>query len=86
MHKPQTNYYCYCTLSLVFSYLIGIFQVFLGVMETTILLVHFCVLVWVSFGVLSILCIISFGDCSHLQYQETTHFPYNTITFKKTVF
>lgn len=70
--------------SLVFSHLIGIFQVFLGVMETIILLVHFCVLVWVLFGVLSIFCItcMSFGDYSHPQYQEMTHFPYNTITFQ----
>lgn len=39
--------------SLVFSHLLGIFKVFLGVMDNVILLVHFCVLVWVLFGVLS---------------------------------
>ena len=69
--------------SLVFSHLIGIFQVCLGVMDTVILLVHLCVLVWVLFGVLSIICITSFSYYFHLKYQETTHFPYNTITFQK---
>ena len=46
-------------------------------------IVFFCLLVWVLFGVLSVFCIMSFGDYSHLKYLETTHFPYNTITFQK---
>lgn len=37
-----------------------------------LLLVHFCFVVWVFFSIFSILCIMSFGDQTHPQHQETT--------------
>ena len=43
---------------------------FVGAVER--LLVCFCVVVLVSFSVFSIFSIMSFGDYSRLQYQETT--------------
>ena len=45
-------------------------RVFVGAAER--LLVCFCVVVWVFFSVFSIFSITSFGDYTHLQYQETT--------------
>ena len=37
-----------------------------------LLLVRFCVVVWVFFSVFSVCCITSFGDCARPQHQETT--------------
>ena len=37
-----------------------------------LLLVLFCVVVGVLFGVFSIFCITSFCDCTHLRHKETT--------------
>ena len=45
-------------------------RVFVGAAE--ILLVCFRVVVWILFSVFSIFSITSFGDYTHLQYQETT--------------
>ena len=36
------------------------------------LLVRFCFVVWVLFGVFSIFCMTSFGDCNCPQHQETS--------------
>ena len=39
-----------------------------------LLLVSYCVVVWVLFGVFSCFCITSFGDCTCPQHQETAHY------------
>ena len=82
MHKPQTYYYCCCMQS---SFLTSAWH-----FQSVSWCYGQCYIVGslLCFGVgivrcPFILCITPFGDYSHLQYQETTYFPYNTITFQK---
>ena len=45
-----------------------------------LLLVRFCVVIWILFSVFSAFCITSFHDCHHLQYQETTNILEKSFT------
>ena len=45
-----------------------------------LLLVRFCVVIWILFSAFSVFCITSFHDCHHLQYQETTHILEKSFT------
>ena len=64
---------CHTTLSVPSLFGHGALYRFFLVLRK-LLLVSYCVVVWVLFGVFLCFCITSFGDCTCPQHQETAHY------------